>query len=300
MPEEIKQALTGREKRQQGRVDKLTKEIKAEAKQAGVDLDTTSDIGPLISERKARIDKTLQEGVKGDTLAGLQKIQSVRQAPEIDVAKKPVIDLDIKDVRKERRAKIANIMNAFGQGLAGESVDAFKYTRPLKEERLSQYQQYKDVSRAAKQKQEEWVTGYINEQLDYLKAKLDDPRTSELKRRQIQKEIERTEAQTAQIKAKTKQLQTGKDEEDEPTARVVQKTDTGTLTYDMPLEEAKVVNEINNDIKAANDKLLMLMYDDEDDNALQIAAARGTIKALKAKKQQLISKQATTKEALSQ
>lgn len=239
MPDDKKTFKEKRQERQQGRVDKLIKERQAEAKTAGVDLGTPSDIGPLGSERKARIDKTLQKGVREDLLGGLKKIQDVRKAPEVDIAEKPALDLDIKDVRKERRAKIANIMNAFGQGLAGEQVDAFKYTRPLKEDRLAQYQQYKDTTKAAKQRLDEWETGYINEQLEYLETIRDNPKTSDLKRQQIQAQIERINAQTAQTKAKTRQI--GKDDK-VPTAKVVRKVgDDETISRNIPISEAKEI-----------------------------------------------------------
>jgi hypothetical protein len=239
-----------RKKRQQGRVERLTEKRKAEAKKAGVDLDKPIDIGPLGTERKARIDKAMQEGVQEDLRAGLKKIQSVRQAPKVDVAEKPVIDLDIKDVRKERRAKIANIMSAFGQGLAGEAVDPFKYTRPLKEERLAQYEQYKSTSQAAKQRLDEWETGYIDEQLEYLKSKLKDPATTELQKIQLEKAIvglEREEVNLGITKEKYKQLKAKKEEvPKEPTARLV--SDIGEdlrTTRDISIAESKQLEKQN-------------------------------------------------------
>lgn len=236
MPNEDKKTFTEkRQKRQQGRVGKLTEKRLEEAAQAGVDLDKPIDIGPMGSERKARIDEDMRKGVSEDLLGGLKKIQAVRSAPEVDVAEKPSIDLDIKDVRKERRNKIANILNAFGQGLAGEKVDPFMYTRPHKEARLSQYQQYKDTSQAAKQRQEEWESAYIDEQLDYLNDKTNNPKTTPLEKVELEKAI----ADLAMKKQQLVNLRKGKGD-DVPKAKYVTKLDDDkSITRSIPIEEAK-------------------------------------------------------------
>lgn len=235
-----------RQERQQGRVDKLTKERKAEAKQAGVDLDKPMDIGPLGSERKERIDQVMREGVKGDMREGLQKIQSLRTAPETKVSELPKAKYDIEDVRAERRAKIADILNTFGSTIGGESVSPTMYRDRLKGERLAQYEQYKGTSQAAKQRLREWENAYIDEQLDYLNQKLDDPKITDLEKNQIEKskiQLEQEKVRLATSQENLRQLKSkGKDKEEPevPTAKLVRDIDEHTrTTRDIPIEEAK-------------------------------------------------------------
>lgn len=232
-----------RKERQDKRVEKLTQERKAEAQKAGVD---TIDIGPLGAERKARIDESIQKGVGEDFLGGLKRIQEVRQAPDVEVPVKPTTDLTIKDVRKQRRAKTADILSALGQGLKGKEVDPTKYRDLLKGERDVQYQQYRDTSQAAKKRLEEWQTGYIDEQLEYLDDKLVDPRTSELEKIQIKKakaELDDKLAKLGISREKLRQLKESKEkpkEEEVPTAKYVRKIgEDETVTRQIPIAEAQ-------------------------------------------------------------
>jgi hypothetical protein len=234
-----------RQERQQKKVEQFTKEREAEDKRAGIDTNKTIDIGPSGPERKKRIDEIVKEGIQDDMKVGLEKIQALRTPPKINVPEKPdALNYTIEDVKKQRRAKIADILNAFAQGAIGAEVTPRIFRDRLKGERLAQYEQYKGASQAAKQRLREWEDAYIDEQLNYLNSKLEDPKTSELEKAQLLKlkaQIESEKARTAKIQKETRLLGTqDKDKEEAPTAKYVTKLDDDkTITRNIPIEEAK-------------------------------------------------------------
>lgn len=322
MPENKTSFKDKRKERQQSRVDKLTDKRKEEAKSAGVDLNKPLDIGPLGSERKARIDAAMQEGVKDDVKSGLQRIQSLKQPPEVETPIRPSSDVDIKDVRKERRAKVADILSSLGQGLRGETVDTTRYRDALKDDRLSQYQQYKDTSQKAKQRLDEWELGYINDQLNYLNDRYKDPRTSELEKRELEKALIQLEtAKTQRDRGKTAleadkfALEQKKKEAQkaqvpkEQTAKVVSKIgDETTVTEDMPLakvEEIRKKGEYDKKLNAIDSELELAKLDLESmgnegtswwetKDKPKRQELEATIKSLEEEKQKLINESSAT------
>ena len=217
MPNDDKKTLKEkRQERQAERVGKFTEAAKTEAKRAGYDVDKTVDIGPLGEERKKRIDEAVTKGIEGDIKTELERIQSLRQAPEVEVPEKPESDYTIKDVRRQRRAKLGDILTAFSQGYYGKPVDPTQFRDRLKDERLAQYQQYKGASEAAKKTLGDWETNYINEQLNYIDSKLKDPHTTETQKRQLEildqnlrlekAKVETEKARAGKIREETKLL----------------------------------------------------------------------------------------------
>jgi len=186
MPEKDKK--TSKEKK----IDRLSKERQSELRNEG--LDKPIDIGPLTAERKSRIDAEAQAGIEGNLLTGLQKIQALRQPPVIDTPTYPEQkDVTIKDVRQQRRAKTADVLTALGRGLKGKEVNPTRYRDLLKDERLKEYQQYRESATSAKKRLDEWQSSYIDEQLDYLNKKYKDPYTSDLQKIELEKAMARLE-----------------------------------------------------------------------------------------------------------
>jgi hypothetical protein len=309
MPDNDTKTFKEKRKERQGkRVEKLTQERKAEAQKAGVD---TIDIGPLGAERKARIDESIQKGVGEDFLGGLKRIQEVRQAPDVEVPEIPKTDLTIKDVRKERRAKMADILSSLGRGLKGKEVDPTKYRDLLKGERDVQYQQYRDTAQAAKKRLEEWQTGYIDEQLKYLDGLKTDPNTTEKERLQIEKmeaqlRYEKARATRAEKLAKAPVTE-GEDDKGYVT-RAYTTREGEKITRRIPKDDPSIQEEIlrdqelrseieaiDKDIAGLKDQLDVLVYTTGDKgekgsaiSGMDKAALNLKIKALNDKKQQLI------------
>ena len=173
-----------REARQQERINRLTEQRQREREKAGVD--EPIDIGPLGSERKARIDAAINEGQAEDLLGGLRTIQRTYGAPEVDAPELPEQDpITIRDVRRQRRHKIQDALGRAGRALQGKEQTEGKLDR-AERERGEQYQQYLDSASQAKKTLQDWETGYIKEQLDYINKQIDDPATSELKKVQLE------------------------------------------------------------------------------------------------------------------
>jgi hypothetical protein len=300
--------------RQKSRVDKLAEQRQVEAKKAGVDVNKPIDIGPPSTERKAEIDKIIREGVSEDLLGGLKKIQALRQPPDVEVPEIPKTDLTIKDVRKERRAKMADILSSLGKGLKGKEVDPTKYRDLLKSERDVQYQQYKDTAQAAKKRLEEWQAGYIDEQLKYL----DGLKTNATEKERLQ--IEKLEAQlrydlaraTRAEKLAKAPVTEGEDDEGYVT-RAYTTREGEKITRRIPKDDPSIQEEIlrdqelrseieaiDKDIAGLKDQLDVLVYTTGDKgekgsaiSGTDKAALNLKIKALNDKKQQLIKQGAT-------
>jgi hypothetical protein len=232
--------------RQEKKVKELTEKRKAEAKKFGIDPDEPK-IGPVTSEWKAGIDETMRKGVGEDFIEGLKKIQEVRQPPDVDIPTPPKHEYTIKDVRKERRAKIADMLGAFGQGLKGEAIDPTRYRDILKGGREAEYAQYRDMSKAAKKSFNEFKSGYIDEQLQYLDDIRKDPTTTESEKIQLKKletQLKMEQAKLGIAQEQLKQLKAKPTKEEEPaTAKRVTKVGGDTITQEIPLSEAAELEE---------------------------------------------------------
>ena len=232
-----------RQERQEKRIDRLTQQRESEAKQAGVD--KPIDIGPLGAERKERIDKIIEEGVSEDIKKGLGKIQDLRQPPEVETPELPEREYTIQDVRKQRRAKIADILNAFAQGATGSEITPRAFRDKLKEQELSQFKQYRDTAEASKKKLAEWQAPYIQDQLDYINNRLKSSNISESEKVQLdilKTKLEREKANTRMKLEEERQLKEGKDKKDDkdPMAKLTQDVGEGAkTTYEIPISEAK-------------------------------------------------------------
>lgn len=245
MPDNKKTLKEKRQERQKEKVDKFTENIKSEARQAGYNVDTPIDIGPMGSERKKRIDETINQGVEGEIKTGLEKIQSLRTPPDVEIPEMPNPQYNIKDVRKQNMAKVGDILTSFSKGYRGQQLDPTFFRDKLKSGLLSQFEQYKGSSEAAKKTLRDWETNYINEQLDYINKRLQDPGTSELQKYQLEKarvQLENERVKKGITEERLKQLQAkGKIKPEEaPTARLSQEAGERTrITRDIPIDEAK-------------------------------------------------------------
>lgn len=246
MPDDKKSFKEKRQERQQEKVSKLTEERKSEARKAGYDVDKPIDVGPPGPERKKRIDESIRQGVEGDIRTGLENIQSLRKAPDVKVPEMPNPEYSIQDVRKQRRARIGDILTGFSKGWQGDFSNPQQYQSRLKDENLAQYEQYKTASESAKKTLQDWENNYINEQLDYINKRIQDPTTSELEKIQLQKaqvQLENERVKKGITSERLRQLKEegkAKPKEETETARLSQEAGEGTrITRDIPVSEAK-------------------------------------------------------------
>jgi len=191
-----------RKERQEKKDIKLGEQVTSEAKGFGVNLDKPPiDVGPMSSERKAAIDKRISEAAQEDLREGLGKFQQLRKAPEI--ARPEALDKERlkQSLRREKRARIGDILTSFGRGLQRKSTDPSMLQAPrIRKEREAMYEKYKSASQGAKQRLSEWESKYTDEQIAYLEGKLKDKSVSPLEKQKIKlikAQIEKTKAETA-------------------------------------------------------------------------------------------------------
>ena len=122
------------------------------------------------AERKAEIDKRVSDFADDELKEGLAKFQGMYKAPNIQVPEKPTYEPTIKDVRKAKRAKIADILNALGSGLKGQEVDPTMFRDRLERKRSEDYLKYKDIATKGKKQLDTWSSKYMQDQLNYLKG----------------------------------------------------------------------------------------------------------------------------------
>lgn len=302
-----------KQERQQKKVDKFTQQKELEAKRSGAD--KSIDIGPLGAERKAKIDAIMKEGVKEDFLGGLKKIQDVRTPPEVDLPGQPKPDYTIEDVRRERRAKIADVLTGLGSGLRGERVDPKTYQGKLKSERDTQYQQYKDTSEAAKKRLSEWESAYIDEQLDYLSKLKQDPKTTDRELKQIELLEQRLRKETALATKAEKEAklvgkspsssqkydtETYKTLSGETIRRQIPSGQTSTESkIKQDIELRKQLEPIDKEIEQKEEQIkIMRLSRGKDDSAISgvnIASMQAELDALNAQRNKLIKQETETK-----
>lgn len=228
--------------RQDKRIQKLKDKRIAEAKQAGYG---PIDVNPVTADYKSTVDEEVKKGLEGQILADIEKIQSVTPLPEVEVPDAPKQDYTIQDVRRQRRAKIGDVLTAFNQGYYGRPVTN-QFQERLKGENLARYEQYKNLSEAAKKTSEDWKTNYINKQLDYINKKLTDPNTSDMQRKQLLIQDEKLRLAKAQADKAEKQAElVGKEEpKGEEMASVRQPLGGGASTsYKIPVSEAQKLSK---------------------------------------------------------
>lgn len=175
---------------------KLGAQIASETEKAGVDLKAPVSTGPLGAKEKAEIDKRIREATEKDLRGGLQKFQQLYKAPNIETPKAPSEEQLKRSLRRERRAKLGDILTGLGRGFRGASVDPSQFRgSQIRKEREDQYTQYKEASKKSKQRLEEWSAGYAQKQIDYLES-LKDTGMSDLKKQKIEAEIENIKTRT--------------------------------------------------------------------------------------------------------
>jgi len=296
-----------KKERQQKKVDRFTEQKNLEAERTGTN--KPIDIGPSGPERKARIDAAIKEGVKKDFIGGLEKIQKLRTAPDVTVPDIPKTDYNIKDVRRERRAKIADVLTGLGSGLRGERVNPKMYQDKLKSERDTQYQQYRDASTSAKKRLSEWETGYIDEQLNYLDKLSQDPKTSERELKQIEILSEKLRYEKAKAGLEEKKLRDYKkpsEKETDKYATETYETSTGKTIrrpiladgdqlekeIEADIELKRQIEPIDSEIENIQKELNVLKLTKKDDDSalrsVDIATKQAKINSLKAKRDKLI------------
>ena len=142
-----------KEKRQAARDAKLGAQISTETKEAGLDPAPISNAGPLGAAQKAEIDARFNKSVKEDQREGLAKFQQQTKAHNIADPTRPSDEQLKRSLRKQKRAKLGDILTGISRGYRGQSVDPsqFRGTK-IRSDREALYTKYKDAKEAAKTK----------------------------------------------------------------------------------------------------------------------------------------------------
>jgi len=272
-----------REQRQQSKIEKY---------KAGLNEQPTIDVGPLGAERKANIDKKISDYAGDEFKEGLSKFQKLHKAPGINVPEKPIYEPTIKDVRKAKRAKIADILTAFGKGIQGQQVNPTEFRDRLNRKRSEDYLKYKDIATKGRQQLDVWSNKYTQDQLNYLEG-LKKTETSPLKQQKIQAEINKLKADTNAANAlaearRKRKAATSKG----PYPTYEYKTGEGqTIKIPMPGDKQNAVRLNNailsaNKLKEARDKIQAEM-----DKAIYRAEGEGAFGKSKSEVQEEIRQQ---------
>lgn len=273
-----------KDQRQKSKIDKY---------KAGLKDQPDVNIGPLGSERKAEIDKRVSDFADGELKEGLKKFQGLYKAPDVNIPDKPTYEPTIKDVRKAKRAKIADILGALGSGLKGQKVDPTMFRDRLDRKRSEDYLKYKDIATKGKKQLDTWSNKYMQDQLDYLKG-LRKTETSPLKQQKIEAEIKKLESETRATDALAEQRKRKKSTSSSkgPYPTYEYKTGDGqTIKIPMPGDEgtAKRLNnalESTKKVKEARDKIQAEM-----DNSIYRAEKEGWFGKSKAEVQEDLRQQ---------
>ena len=183
---------------------KLGERAITDAKKHGVDLNKNNDIGVMDEGRKARADKRVSDAVEEKHKEGFEKFKANQEKykPE-PIIQKPTEDEVKQSLRREKRARISDILVGVGRGLQGKDIDPEQFaTSRIRKEREAQYEQYKTASTAAKQRKAEWESKYAQDQIDYLDGQL-QRETNQLKAEKIKAEIENINTRTKWQKDKS-------------------------------------------------------------------------------------------------
>lgn len=179
---------------------KLEQQISSEAGKYGIDLNQVPT-GPMTEEAKKRITESIKQGAAKDLTSDIEAYSKAYQIPKY--LDQPTLDKEKlkQDLRRQKRAKISDVLVALGRGFQGKEIDPSKFaTSKIKQEREKQYQQFKDISMANKARAEQWESKYRDDLVNYLKDKIKDKKTSDLeklKTQQILAQIEKTKVETA-------------------------------------------------------------------------------------------------------
>lgn len=233
--------------RQEKRDAKLDTRLGEEKTRLGM---TDTPVSPLGPDRKAAIDKEISSIAAEKYREGLKKMQEGTQLKTVADPAAPTDEQLKQSLRKERRAKTSDILTALGRGLQGKSIDpsSFKSSR-IRKDREDLYNQFKEASKGAKARREEYEQGYRQQQIEYLKD-LASKETSDLKRREIESRIAKEQelANKYAVEAKWKEKQpyykpsTAKDGKKDMASYSYKTEDGQTLKMDVSKEDANKLN----------------------------------------------------------
>lgn len=175
-----------RDIREQGREDiraaKAEDIVKKEASAQGIDIDALTKT-PIGVGAKERITKDIQAAANKDLVKDIEGYSKAYIDPALEKA--PDIDKErlLQSAKRQRRARWADALYSFGEGLQGRTADprALMSTR-LERERSQQFQDYRSVRERNKRTQQLWENQYRKDLLGFIDQKLKDKKLSEAER----------------------------------------------------------------------------------------------------------------------
>jgi cellobiose-specific phosphotransferase system component IIA len=245
---------------------KLNEQLKSEASKYGIDLNTQYTT-PDISKSKADI--TLPVMSANPTQAvDINNFAAGYVNPNL--TGQTSIDQEAlkRQLKKQKIAKIGDVLTALGTGLQGKQVDPSKFaSSQMQADREKQYLNYRNIAEANKNAAAIWSDKYRSDLLDFVNKKLSSDKTSEADKAQlelIKAKVEGEKANTSKTKTEEQWLKnkpyynpnTGNSQSKtpRPSYQIQTKTKDGqSQTLNIPLpEDPAMAMKLNNDILNLN------------------------------------------------
>jgi len=210
----IKTTKTGKERRTARREEKAKDLIKRESAERGIDFDSLNKYTnqPTTEEEKKAITDKILAGVKDTGIK--ESIESLGESvlpPTVEENADPekLKAALIESAKRQRSARWADALYAFGEGLQGKTAnrEALTSTR-LERERNKQFQDYKDVTERNRKNKVLWEDKYRKEMLDHLYKQLDNKRLNEKQEAEIQNAIDKIEIEREKAKTESRKVGT--------------------------------------------------------------------------------------------
>ena len=171
VPVEIAPEKSNRELRQERREQRINDQIKTETGAYGINLSQLSKV-PLTDSSKKNITNQVKQIASEEFANDIDNFSKAYVYPSLD----PVPELNEeelkKSARRQRIAKWADALSAFGKGLSGRPVNPenFASTR-LQRDRDAQYQNYKTATERNRRIQEIRDNKYLDDLLNFVQEK---------------------------------------------------------------------------------------------------------------------------------
>ena len=181
---------------------KISNTIKNESNKAGIDFKNQINT-PLSLQAKKRITDGVKRSTSQDFANDIESFSSTYSPPQLENLPQLEEQALKESVRKQRKARWADALYAFGQGLTGQTANpAAMRSKQLEAERKQQYYEYKDISERNKKVQQVWENQYRNDLMNWLDDKINDKNTADAEKEKYQKMADEIQLRNDELQLK--------------------------------------------------------------------------------------------------